>query len=130
VELLTGIYTILFPFIFSGIFESSFAGSNHFIFHIFLTAAICLPPTILMGANVPIMTKVLPKSENKVGSIHSSIYSINTLGAVVGIFSASFWTLPEFGFKYSLFIFGGLNALVSFVYILNKLPSRFIYKRN
>ena len=121
IELATGAYAILFPHIFQFIFNSPLSHSNNFLLHILLSILLLFPSTILMGATVPVMTTVLPKSDENIDLVHSQIYGMNTLGAFLGTLPVGLWILPQFGYELSLAILGMLNVLVSLFYIKNNL---------
>jgi spermidine synthase len=121
IELITGVYACLFPKFLKLFFVSDISQTNNFIIHLIMTSILIIPPTILMGATIPCMTAVVPENNEDVGSIHSSIYGINTIGAFVGCIGAGLWVIPTFGYELSVIIFGGINTLFAFIYIFNNL---------
>lgn len=121
IELITGAYGILFPQLFNIIFHSPLADSNSLLIHIFLTCLLCLGPTILMGATIPIMTKVLPEESREVNSTHSFIYGLNTLGAFLGVLVVGLIIIPEFGYELSVINLGFINVVLSLPYVFNQL---------
>lgn len=122
VELATGAYAMLFPTLFDFIFAGPLAHSNSFTLHLLLTLAMIIPPTFFMGATIPVMTAVMPESEDDISYLHAKIYGVNTLGAFAGIVLTSFYLLNEFGMALSLTILGLLNIAVSLIYLANRLP--------
>jgi spermidine synthase len=74
-----------------------------------------------MGATIPVMTAVIPNENDDVGTIHSSIYGVNTLGAFIGCILSGFWIVPSLGYEKSLLLFGAVNSVCAFIYIMNNL---------
>lgn len=62
-----------------------------------LVAILLLPPTISMGASLPILVRVFQESKASIGRKISVLYFINTLGAVLGAFAGSFILIPSLG---------------------------------
>jgi len=61
-----------------------------------------LPPTICLGAAFPLAGKIVTRSVASLGKSIGLAYSINTVGAVLGAFSAGFLLIPLFGKETSL----------------------------
>lgn len=62
-----------------------------------LTAALLLPPTLLMGAVFPLACRWAAPAEGEVGRRVAAVYSWNTLGAIAGSLVATFILLPAAG---------------------------------
>jgi spermidine synthase len=65
-----------------------------------LCALVLLPPTVLMGATLPILSRHVVRSAHELGQLGlrvGALYAANTLGAVVGAGGAGFYLLPLFG---------------------------------
>ncbi len=62
-----------------------------------LAALVLLPPTALMGATLPILTRFVAEREKRAGLGLAVLYGFNTLGAVVGTLSSGFVALASFG---------------------------------
>jgi predicted membrane-bound spermidine synthase len=121
IELITAIYALMFPILFSSFKAISFAGPNHFLFDVFIVVICLLFPTFLMGGSIPILTTVLPESADEVNSTHAKIYGWNTLGACLGVFLGGFYLIPTFGLPYSMLIAGGVNFALAFIFLNNHL---------
>jgi spermidine synthase len=78
-------------------------------------AILILPATTLMGATLPVLSRVAAESNRNVGSAVGVLYAVNTLGAVVGTVVAAFLALPTLGMKRTLFANLALNAAVGVV---------------
>ena len=129
VELVTGIYAIAFPSLFEVLFNTDVSSSNNFLVHILMTIGLCFLPTVLMGATIPVMTSVMVEDQKEVGRIHAIIYGVNTIGAFVGCLVGGMLLVPNLGFKIPLVALGFINALISFVYMGNKLEGDCLEKQ-
>jgi len=77
-----------------------------------------LVPTTFMGATFPVVSKINTTSLEELGSDVGDVYSINTLGAILGSLGAGFLLIPLFGVKATTFVAAGLNLAVSIAMIL------------
>jgi predicted membrane-bound spermidine synthase len=71
-----------------------------------------LLPTVLMGGTLPVMTKLVTRSLGELRERVSTLYFINSLGAVVGCFLADFWWIPSLGLEYTVLAGAVLNFVV------------------
>ena len=63
-----------------------------------------LPPTTLMGATLPLLARHFVTTDaelRRVGRRVGALYSLNTLGAILGTFAAGFLLLPAVGFTWT-----------------------------
>ncbi len=65
---------------------------------------ILIVPTILMGATLPILSRVVIRRLEWVGHELGKLYAINTLGAVAGTIAAGFFLISRFGLYGAIFI--------------------------
>jgi spermidine synthase len=78
-----------------------------------LLAAVCLlPPTVMMGATLPAVSRWVEMSPRGVSWL-GYLYGSNTLGAVLGCLLAGFYLLRVFGMRTATFVAVGLNAAVA-----------------
>jgi spermidine synthase len=78
-----------------------------------LLAAICmLPPTILMGASLPAISRWL-ESTSKGTSRLGLLYGANTAGAVLGCLAAGFYLLRIYDVYTATFVAAGINLAVA-----------------
>ena len=80
-------------------------------------AAVCMfIPTMLMGASLPSIVRVVKTGEHGEGvNWWGFLYGANTLGAVVGCLTAGFYLLRLFDMNTAAFVAAGLNLLVAAV---------------
>jgi spermidine synthase len=62
-----------------------------------IASAFLLPPTLAMGATVPLMTRLIVAEREHVGPGAAQFYGVNTLGACVGALLAVTVFMPRFG---------------------------------
>ena len=76
-------------------------------------AAVCLlPPTLLMGATLPALSRWVESTQKGVSWL-GLFYAGNTLGAVLGSLVAGFYLLRDYDVPTATFVAVGLNALVA-----------------
>ena len=67
------------------------------IVRVFLSAVALLPPTVLMGATLPVLTRFVAEKEKGAGFGLAILYGWNTLGAVAGVLLSGFVLLAALG---------------------------------
>ncbi len=87
----------------------------HFLTRIVLVGFVVLPPTVLMGATLPLFCRQFVRSDAKIARSVGLLYGINTLGAALGCVCAGFILLPELGFLNTVRLGAVLNMLVGIV---------------
>ncbi len=81
-------------------------------------ASLLLVPASMMGATLPVLSRWLTATPERVGSAAGQLYAINTFGAVVGAASAGFLWIPELGVSRTILLASGLNLTVGLVAFL------------
>ena len=69
-------------------------------------------PTAMMGATLPLLAKHVVSRDEHLGSRIGFLYTINTLGAVLGTLTAAFVCLPAFGLGITTYIGVLINLMV------------------
>jgi spermidine synthase len=67
-----------------------------------LAGAVLLPVTLLFGSVFPLAVKACTQELSRLGRSIGDLYSINTLGAIVGSFAAGFLIIPYLGGEQAL----------------------------
>ncbi|MCY3761590.1 MAG: fused MFS/spermidine synthase, partial [Gemmatimonadetes bacterium] len=80
--------------------------------------AVMFVPTLLMGATFPLAGKAYVRSVRKVGRDIGAVYSVNTLGAILGAFVAGFFLLSWLGVQGAIICLAAINALVGLFLLL------------
>jgi len=118
IEIVLALYALLTPVLFRLVFpifdqvgpnvSSSLWGTS--LLRFLIAAVLLLPPTILMGATLPVLSRfhVLRHGEGARGA--GLLYGINTVGAVAGTLTVSFLLLPTIGLLRAV-IFTGIGNL-------------------
>ncbi len=60
-------------------------------------------PTVLMGATLPVLSRFLVTRSERIGAQLSTLYSINTLGAVTGVVLTGFVLIGRYGIHMPVF---------------------------
>jgi spermidine synthase len=80
-----------------------------------LAALFLLLPTLLMGATLPVASRVAVRSFARAGARISRLYALNTLGAALGALATGFWLLPHLGVIETGFGAAALDGAVGLV---------------
>ena len=116
-----GVFALLFPVILSGV-TAAYVGiyqqfdATFYLFSLLrfiLSFLILVIPSFLMGGTLPVLSKLFVREFGRLGSGIGSLYGTNTLGAVVGTFSAGFFFIILFGAKETTYIAAAVNILVA-----------------
>lgn len=78
-----------------------------------LVAIVLLPPTMLMGATLPVLSTYYARSREHLALSVGSLYFVNTLGAVIGASASGFWLLPAIGVTKTVCIAAGVNLTLA-----------------
>ena len=89
---------------------------GEFVYLNFLTSFITLiVPTFLFGATFPLVCKIYDWSAERVGEKIGRIYSLNTVGGILGSFVGGFVLIPFVGMQNAIVLTAGLNILIAIV---------------
>ncbi len=66
-------------------------------FRLLVVAAAILPPTILMGATLPLIVRQFAGQPDVLGLRVGTFYAVNTMGALIGTIGAGFILIPMLG---------------------------------
>lgn len=81
-------------------------------------------PTTLMGLTFPLIIKLFTEGRTDIGRQSGRLYSINTLGAILGSVSAGFLLIPLLGLKGATYTAATLNIIVAIsIFVLSKYTS-------
>lgn len=78
---------------------------------------IMLAPTLFMGAIFPLTIKIYASNINQISRMVGNIYTINTLGCILGSFAGGFFLIPLLGIRNTILLGIGLNLLLG-LYLL------------
>jgi spermidine synthase len=117
-EALIGLYALAVPALIRSVtplavafwraFEPGPLGLGAFQFVVL--GLLLLPPTLCMGATLPLLSRVVARTREEAGYRVGLLYGVNTLGAVAGATLAGFVLLPRLGMSETV----GLAVRVNF----------------
>jgi spermidine synthase len=121
-----GLYCLIIPLLIEGVrfvyltleksLALSFTGVT--LVQFVLVLAVLLFPTTLMGATLPLLSRLFAREPESVGALSGRLYSVNTFGAVLGAYLAGFELLPVMGIQKTLFFAVTLNIGIGiFVFV-------------
>ncbi|MBY0546063.1 MAG: hypothetical protein K2W95_02110 [Candidatus Obscuribacterales bacterium] len=93
------------------------AGWGRVALTMILATLILSPPTMLMGASLPVLSKLMAVRADAVKGF-STLYAVNTLGAVFGSLSACFLGFALVGIYNTILLAAGVNIVVGLAAIL------------
>lgn len=89
-----------------------------------LAEAALLPVTIFLGALFPVVIKCCTSDLTSVGRSVGSVYSANTLGAIIGSLISGFLLIPNYGVEKTILIAVGTNLLAGAILIFSEREAR------
>jgi spermidine synthase len=82
------------------------------LFQLGAAFAVLLPPTVFMGATLPLLARHAVRSDAEIGSRVGVLYAVNTAGAIAGTLCAAFWLMPALGLRGTVWVGAALNGIV------------------
>lgn len=85
---------------------------SHYAFSLtqfILLFLLLLLPTTMMGATLPVLSRLFVVEEATLGRQVGFLYALNTFGAVLGVASAGYFLLPHFGTRGTLYLAAIVN---------------------
>ena len=114
-----GVYAVLYPFllkalvpVYTGLY-AAVGGDSPLAFAIIqfvLVGFFLLPPTICMGATLPLLARFAASTKGGAGQQIGRLYGANTIGAVCGVGLAGFVLLPTYGLHATTWITAAGNV--------------------
>jgi spermidine synthase len=80
-----------------------------------LACLVLLPPTFLAGGTLGAAARAVERETDSRRRSTALLYGANTLGAVAGCLTATFWMLEAFGTRATLWIAAAINLLIALV---------------
>ncbi len=88
-----------------------------------LTLPVLFVPTFMMGATMPVLSRMYIRTTRGIGSGTAALYTINTAGAVCGTLAAGFVLIPVLGKTGTLAVTVALNLIVAAIAIMAPAPA-------
>jgi spermidine synthase len=116
-----GVFAFLMPLLFVGMRELYVAIAQRFgigfygisLVRFAFSFVILLVPATLMGGTLPVIVKFFATRPERLGWHVGQLYSMNTLGAVVGTLGAGFYLILHFGVREAAYVAGVVNLLIA-----------------
>jgi len=110
---------VLYTFVYNSISpDPKFLEAVRFV----VSCLLLLPPTILMGGTLPILTRVFVRQGKSVSAGVGALYALNTFGAMVGCFASGFVLIAAFGVSGTVYLAVALNTVIGLAaFALSKL---------
>lgn len=77
-----------------------------------------LVPTLLIGATFPVAARIYAGALGNVGARMGRLYSLNTIGAMLGSFITGFGLIPLLGLQHAALLLAGLNLALGAVAVM------------
>jgi spermidine synthase len=84
-------------------------------------------PTLLMGMTFPIAARIVARVSHVGGDV-GLLYSLNTVGAIIGSVAAAFLLAPTLGLTHGLLLLGAIDAVLGLVTVWQAPHGRFHIK--
>ncbi len=116
-----GLFALVLPYLFTVLtplyvsFSHCLGNTSHAfkLAQVILCFVLVLPPTILMGGTLPVLSKFAADRDNTVGKTVGGLYAVNTLGGVTGCFVAGFFLIGAFGIRSTSYLAVAVNLAVA-----------------
>jgi spermidine synthase len=131
IEAFVGLFALAVPFIVDTVYPpigrwiSSNAGNRFDVFTLLrfvVVALVLLPPTVLMGATLPLLTRHFVRRGGELGQRVGALYAVNTFGAVAGTLCAGFVLLPTIGLRWTNATAAMTNLVLAGMVLLFRKP--------
>jgi spermidine synthase len=74
--------------------------------------SLMLVPTVLMGMAFPLMSRIYTRHVDRVGTALGNVYSVNTIGGVLGSIAAGFALIPLIGVQGGILLIAAVNVVL------------------
>lgn len=111
--LLALLVTLLLPRLSAALAAVGLPGGGPVVARLAVVALLMAPPTIAMGASLPLLASWVGKSMAHAGVEVGRLYTLNTLGAAFGCAVAGFFLIGFFGVSTTAYLACATNLLVA-----------------
>lgn len=111
-------------YIFLKVMETVNLSYSSLIFNIlYVSGLLILPAALIFGALFPLSVKLFDPEQLSISQRTAKIYTFNTIGCIIGSFSAGFVLIPVIGLRWSLVFAACINVLLALIFVYNVLQS-------
>lgn len=111
IELLLGLLGAISPFVITAV-GGLVAGASLPVVAL-AAAGMMVLPTLMMGATLPIMSRIVVTSDADVGASLSSLYGLNTLGAAFGALATAYLFIGALGLDGAAWLAATINVVLA-----------------
>jgi spermidine synthase len=90
------------------------AGGDVWALRTGIAAIFLLPPTMLMGGTLPVLSRYVVKNPQHLGNPVGTLYGLNTLGACTGCLFSGFYAIESLGLLGTVYLSVGINLGIFF----------------
>jgi len=83
-----------------------------------LSFGVLVIPCVLMGATLPLLSRLCSDRRGMVGRRVGMLYGVNTMGSAAGCFAAGYWMIQTLGLRATNRLAAGLNLAVALALVL------------
>src|ERR687893_1177340 len=119
-----GLYIIFIPFIaptITSAFIQFFVSDSQYA-SLFAVFTLLIVPTFLLGIVSPYAIKLATRRLTELGNVSGNLYSLSTIGSIVGTFLTVFVLIPTFEINYIIFGLGVTLMVFSSLFGLARFP--------
>jgi len=125
-----GLYIVFVPYISPGILSfadysfitTAASNDNRQYAPLFAAILLLIIPTLLLGIISPYAVKLATTTLTKLGNIAGNLYSVATIGSIIGTFVTVFILIPTFEIRYIIFGLGLTLIILASAVELGRLP--------
>jgi spermidine synthase len=126
-----GVFSLLIPLVVRYVYPpishwiTNHGGNRFDVFTLLrfaVVALVLLPPTTLMGATLPLLSRHFVAQGGRLGQRVGALYAVNTFGAVTGTFLAGFFLLPGIGLAWTNALAACTNLTLAALIVLFRKP--------
>lgn len=89
-------------------------GAISHLLRLFIVSVLLLPPTMLMGATLPVLVGAFVPEDKTLDNATQILYAANTTGGALGAIAAGFMLVPLIGLQASTIVAAVLNGIAGF----------------
>lgn len=93
--------------------STGLGGIGSLLVRMTLATIVLGPPTLLMGGTLPLIAQVAATSRDEARTRVAGLYGVNTVGAVIGALSTTFFLLEAFGLRRTLWFAAAINLMLA-----------------
>lgn len=94
------------------------AGAGGLLTRLIVSMLVLLPPTLLMGATLPVACAACIRDDASLGAGTAILYGLNTVGACLGTYGVTFFLFPYVGMSGAILTVVAINLVVGVIVLV------------